>query len=104
MPLIWGEMGRGIFLLEGLDRANHVESAQQFSFHAQARGAGRGWVCERFSPILRTPARQASGNLFRASRIVLLHPAFNPASADGARDAAPNQMHETGEETHHQRI
>jgi hypothetical protein len=29
MPLIWGEMERGIFLLEGLDRANHVESAQQ---------------------------------------------------------------------------
>jgi hypothetical protein len=29
MPLIWGEMGRGIFLLEGLDRANHVELVQK---------------------------------------------------------------------------
>jgi hypothetical protein len=27
MPLIWGEMGSKIFLAEGLDRANHVESA-----------------------------------------------------------------------------
>jgi DNA polymerase III delta prime subunit len=29
MPLIWGEMGRGIFSLEALDRANHVELFQQ---------------------------------------------------------------------------
>ena len=29
MPLIWREMGRGIFLLGGLDRANHVESARK---------------------------------------------------------------------------
>jgi hypothetical protein len=29
MPLIWGEMERGIFLLEGLDRANHVELVQK---------------------------------------------------------------------------
>jgi hypothetical protein len=34
MPLIWGEMGRGIFLLEGLDRANHVETVPENRFSA----------------------------------------------------------------------
>jgi len=29
MPLIWGEMGREIFLSKGLDRANHVELVQK---------------------------------------------------------------------------
>jgi hypothetical protein len=45
MPLIWGEMGRGIFLLAGLDRANHVESAQQISFFERRnRGRFDGWI------------------------------------------------------------
>jgi hypothetical protein len=35
MPLIWGEMGREIFLAEGLDRANHVESVEEIRAAAQ---------------------------------------------------------------------
>jgi hypothetical protein len=39
MPLIWGEMGRGIFLLEGLDRANHVELPHEFRAAGQRSAA-----------------------------------------------------------------
>jgi hypothetical protein len=35
MPLIWGEMGREIFLAEGLDRANHVELVEEIRAVAQ---------------------------------------------------------------------
>jgi hypothetical protein len=72
------------------------------STRRRAEPDGDGF-CEGSWPILRTPARQAGGNLFRASRIVLLHPGFNPESVDGAGDAAPNGMKETGYETHHHR-
>jgi hypothetical protein len=43
MPLIWGEMGRGIFLSKGLDRANHVETVQQISVFATD-------ICARNAP------------------------------------------------------
>jgi hypothetical protein len=44
MPLIWGEMEREIFLLKGLDRANHVESFQQIGVLGQPIAAGFGAV------------------------------------------------------------
>jgi hypothetical protein len=39
MPLIWGEMGREIFLAEGLDRANHVELVEEIRAAAQRSAA-----------------------------------------------------------------
>jgi hypothetical protein len=58
MPLIWGEMGSGIFLLEGLDRANHVDLVAKIRRNAQG---DYPWI------LTETNARQAaSATRFRS--------------------------------------
>jgi hypothetical protein len=47
MPLIWGEMGRGIFLLEGLDRANHVDAVTENRFSAHVGNLPDGQISGR---------------------------------------------------------